>query len=120
MIPRKENPDHRGRFLGLFYFALLLVILARIYETSVLHVLFNPPKLIKSEAMGLLKDLLLCAGIFSFLWLIYHRLTRSKGQNKMYLFDIAMVALVIGHLSILEYFLSNGTFGCICVRAHTR
>lgn len=104
MISRKENPDHRGRFLGLFYLALLLVILARIYETSVLHILFNPPKLIKSEAMGLLKDLLLCSGIFAFLWFLYHKLSRSKGQNKMYLFDIAIVALVIGHLSILEYF----------------
>lgn len=78
--------------------------MSRLYETFTLYILFNPPKLWKSEALGFFQDVLLCSGIFSLIFPIYRKLVQSKGQNKTYIFDILLVVFTIGNIGILEYF----------------
>ncbi|MEP7195735.1 MAG: LTA synthase family protein [Saprospiraceae bacterium] len=100
----KSSELCKSRYTGLVYLGLALVILLRIYESITLNYLFNPPKLWKSEALGLLEDLFLCIGIFWIIFPIYNKLFQQKNQRKLYVFDIFIVILTIGHIIILEYF----------------
>ncbi|NOT38695.1 MAG: LTA synthase family protein [Saprospiraceae bacterium] len=100
----KGTETCKSRYLGLTYFGLILVILFRVYESLTLYQLFNPPKLWKSEALGLMQDIFLCFGVFWIIYPIYRYLFDHRGRSKLYLFEIAVVFFVVAHIAILEYF----------------
>ncbi|MCC6815829.1 MAG: LTA synthase family protein [Saprospiraceae bacterium] len=100
----KGSLNCKSQFLGFSYLCIFLVIFFRIYEAITLKYLFDPPKLWKSEALGLMQDLLLCIGICAILYPLYRYLFDHKEKNKLYLFEVFLIFFVIAHIGIIEYF----------------
>ena len=100
----RGSEKSKSRYLGLAYLSLFLVILGRIYESITLNNLFNPAKLWKSEALGLMQDIFLCIGILWLLYPLYRYLFDNRGRNKLFLFELFLIIFAIAHIGILEYF----------------
>ncbi|MBK7881496.1 MAG: sulfatase-like hydrolase/transferase [Saprospiraceae bacterium] len=91
-------------FMALCLMVLFFLISLRIYESLVVNYLFNPNKLWKSEALGMIMDLMLAIGILGSSYPLYKFLFRQKNKLGIRIFENTVFLFIIGHLIILEYF----------------